>query len=84
MTTAQTSDLAAIKDRQQKAWSSGDYGKVANFEDRLPRMILCSHSLAGVFVRVILRPPSEDTAVPLVRLTALSPSGSLTLGIPIL
>ena len=28
MTTPQTPDLAAIKGRQQKAWSSGDYGKV--------------------------------------------------------
>ena len=28
MTTPQTPDLAAIKERQQKAWSSGDYGKV--------------------------------------------------------
>ena len=28
MTTPQTPDLATIKGRQQKAWSSGDYGKV--------------------------------------------------------
>jgi len=28
MTTPQTPDLSAIKERQQKAWSSGDYGKV--------------------------------------------------------
>jgi len=28
MTTPQTPDLAAIKGRQQKAWSSGDYGRV--------------------------------------------------------
>ena len=28
MTTAQTPDLQTIKGRQQKAWSSGDYGKV--------------------------------------------------------
>ena len=28
MTTAQNPDLATIKGRQQKAWSSGDYGKV--------------------------------------------------------
>ena len=28
MTTPQTLDLAAIKGRQQKAWSSGDYGRV--------------------------------------------------------
>ncbi|MBA3528088.1 MAG: class I SAM-dependent methyltransferase [Propionibacteriaceae bacterium] len=28
MTTPQTPDLAAIKGRQQKAWSAGDYGKV--------------------------------------------------------
>jgi SAM-dependent methyltransferase len=28
MTTPQTPDLANIKGRQQKAWSSGDYGKV--------------------------------------------------------
>jgi SAM-dependent methyltransferase len=28
MTTPQTPNLAAIKGRQQKAWSSGDYGKV--------------------------------------------------------
>jgi SAM-dependent methyltransferase len=28
MTTPQTPDLAAIKGKQQKAWSSGDYGKV--------------------------------------------------------
>lgn len=28
MTTEQAPDLAAIKGRQQKAWSSGDYGKV--------------------------------------------------------
>ena len=28
MTTPQTPDLSAIKGRQQKAWSSGDYGKV--------------------------------------------------------
>jgi len=28
MTTTQSPDLAAIKGRQQKAWSSGDYGKV--------------------------------------------------------
>jgi len=28
MTTTQTPDLTAIKGRQQKAWSSGDYGKV--------------------------------------------------------
>ena len=28
MTTQQTPDLAAIKDRQQKAWSAGDYGRV--------------------------------------------------------
>jgi len=28
MTTPQTPDLAAVKGKQQKAWSSGDYGKV--------------------------------------------------------
>jgi SAM-dependent methyltransferase len=28
MTTPQTPDLATVKGRQQKAWSSGDYGKV--------------------------------------------------------
>src|SRR5215210_3667806 len=28
MITTQTPDLRAIKGRQQKAWSSGDYGKV--------------------------------------------------------
>ena len=28
MATLQTPDLATIKERQQKAWSSGDYGKV--------------------------------------------------------
>jgi hypothetical protein len=28
MTTPQTPDLTAIKGRQQKAWSMGDYGKV--------------------------------------------------------
>jgi ubiquinone/menaquinone biosynthesis C-methylase UbiE len=28
MTTTQTPDLMAIKGRQQKAWSAGDYGKV--------------------------------------------------------
>ena len=28
MTTTQPPDLTAIKGRQQKAWSSGDYGKV--------------------------------------------------------
>ena len=28
MTTPQTPDLTTIKGRQQKAWSSGDYGKV--------------------------------------------------------
>jgi len=28
MTTQQTPDLTTIKGRQQKAWSSGDYGKV--------------------------------------------------------
>src|SRR3712207_2334128 len=28
MTTQQTLDLAAIKGRQQKAWSAGDYGRV--------------------------------------------------------
>jgi len=28
MTTQQTPDLAAIKGRQQKAWSAGDYGRV--------------------------------------------------------
>ena len=28
MMTTQTPDLGAIKERQQKAWSSGDYGKV--------------------------------------------------------
>ena len=28
MTTQQTPDLTMIKGRQQKAWSSGDYGKV--------------------------------------------------------
>jgi 2-polyprenyl-3-methyl-5-hydroxy-6-metoxy-1,4-benzoquinol methylase len=28
MTTPQPPDLAAIKGRQQKAWSSGDYGRV--------------------------------------------------------
>ena len=27
-TQPQTPDLGAIKERQQKAWSSGDYGKV--------------------------------------------------------
>ena len=28
MTTQQTPDLTAIKGRQQKAWSAGDYGRV--------------------------------------------------------
>jgi len=28
MTTQQTPDLTTIKGRQQKAWSSGDYGRV--------------------------------------------------------
>ncbi len=27
-TQSQAPDLGAIKERQQKAWSSGDYGKV--------------------------------------------------------
>jgi len=46
MTTTQPPDLRAIKGRQQKVWSAGDYGKVG-----VTLIAACAAALLGLMRR---------------------------------